>query len=87
MILRDQQDKLEAQIENLQRESTTGNEAVQGLEATQSGWQNGCVCQELREEIADLRKKCHDHRNSPDRFRLKENPACKNNAALTILPS
>jgi uncharacterized protein YigA (DUF484 family) len=35
MILRDQQDKLEAQIENLQRGSTTGNEAFQGLEATQ----------------------------------------------------
>ena len=50
-----------------------------GWKRLKSGWQNGRVCQELREEIADLRKKCHDRRNGPDRFRLKENPACKNN--------
>ena len=58
-----------------------------GWKRLKSGWQNGRVCQELREEIADLRKKCHDRRNGPDRFRLKENPTCKNNATLTILPS
>jgi chromosome segregation ATPase len=51
MILREEQDKLNAQIADLQRELDTGREKVRELDATcEQLAEMECVCQELREE-------------------------------------
>ena len=57
MILRDEQDKLKAQIADLQRELDTGKEKVQELDATcENGWRKwSAFAEELHEEPADLR--------------------------------
>jgi chromosome segregation ATPase len=66
MILSEEQDKLKAQIADLQRELDTGKEKVQELDATcERLAEMERVCQELREKTADSKKKFRDGKNGP----------------------